>query len=332
MGRGNRLSSFEMGQIMAYKNRGLQKTEISRLVKRSRKVVSNYLENPANYGAKKSPGRPALLTPKDQRRILRLASNEQVSANALKEAIGTQASRRTVSRYLNKCPHIQRQKMKVKPPPLTEEHKQERLKFARNHMSWTTKWSSVVFSDEKKFNLDGPDGWNYYWHDLRKEPKYHKKRIQGGGSVMVWGAFGSNGKMELAFVDGRMDSPKYQAMLDTYLVPFGPIIGGQNWIFQQDNAPCHASKSTIEWFQGRNSRLLKWPSRSPDLDPIENLWGILVRTIYTNGRQFEDVRTLKQAILDAWEKLPLETLKKLVNSMQDRMFEVILKKGGATKY
>ncbi len=73
----------------------------------------------------------------------------------------------------------------------------------------------MAFSDEKKFNLDGPDGWNFYWHDLRKDPKYFQKLVQEGGSVMVWGAFSSNGKAELAFVDGCMDSLKYQVILGT---------------------------------------------------------------------------------------------------------------------
>ena len=51
--------------------------------------------------------------------------------------------------------------------------------------------SRQFFSDEKKFNLDGPDGFRYYWHDLRKEPK--SKRVQGGGNVMAWDAFSSLG-------------------------------------------------------------------------------------------------------------------------------------------
>jgi hypothetical protein len=57
----------------------------------------------------------------------------------------------------------------------------------------------------------------------------------------------------------------------------------------------------------------------------------LVRSVYANGRQFEDVGSLKQAILEAWEEIPRETLQKLVDSMKDRLFEVIRKNGGATK-
>jgi len=44
-----------------------------------------------------------------------------------------------------------------------------RLNFARSHTTWSKEKRFVVFSDEKKFNLEGPDGYNYYFHDMRKE-------------------------------------------------------------------------------------------------------------------------------------------------------------------
>ena len=70
-------------------------------------------------------------------------------------------------------------------PWMTKDHMVRRVMFAEKHLEFSLDWSSVIFSDEKKFNLDGPDGIQCYWRDLRKEPQYFQKRQSGGGSVMV---------------------------------------------------------------------------------------------------------------------------------------------------
>ena len=106
-------------------------------------------------------------------------------------------------------------------------------------MNWTKEWDQVIFSDEKKFNLDGPDGYQYYWHDLRKDQEIYSKRVHGGGGLMIWAAFGRNGKTNLAFITQRVNSIMYQQVLSTHLLSFGPRIGG-NFIFKQDNVPVHS--------------------------------------------------------------------------------------------
>lgn len=87
-------------------------------------------------------------------------------------------------RIINSSSYLKRRKIRRK-PALRDHHQKVRLSFAKIHMSWTCQWHNVVFSDEKKFNLDGPDGYSYYFHDLRKEEIILSRRHSGGGSVMM---------------------------------------------------------------------------------------------------------------------------------------------------
>ncbi|GJQ75359.1 hypothetical protein Trydic_g23537 [Trypoxylus dichotomus] len=64
-------------------------------------------------------------------------------------------------------------------------HPEGRLNFARQHIQWSEDWKKVVLTDETRFSLDGPDGFQHYWHDLRKEPMVISRRPQGGGGAMV---------------------------------------------------------------------------------------------------------------------------------------------------
>ena len=66
---------------------------------------------------------------------------------------------------------------------------------------------SVIFSDEKRFYLDGSDLFNYYFHDLREEELIHQN------GLMVWDSFGCNNKSDLVFFGGEINSAGYTKML-----------------------------------------------------------------------------------------------------------------------
>ena len=94
-------------------------------------------------------------------------------------------------------------------------------------------------------------------------------------------------------------------------------------VFQQDNASIHNVKSTKTWLTAKNIKLLDLLSKSPDLNPIENLWGILLRRVYNNERQFDNKDSLLKCIKKSWDEITSETLVDLTKSMQKRCVEVI---------
>ncbi|GBN94807.1 Transposable element Tc3 transposase [Araneus ventricosus] len=191
---------------------------------------------------------------------------------------------------------------------------------------------AVLFIDEKKWNLDEPDRNIKYWHDLRKEPRSFFSRQSGGGSVMVWAAFGFNGQVGLAFLDGRQNSPKYIETRDNHLMPFAENIGGRNWEYQHDNAPIHTSNAAKNYLNSKNVTVLDWPPLSPDLNPIENVWGIMSQKVYENRGQFYSMNALKTAIERVWYSLEPEILQTLIMSMEKRAYNVILRNGKILNY
>ncbi|CAO4386778.1 unnamed protein product [Caenorhabditis nigoni] len=329
MPRATHLSDSERAQIDAFKTAGWSNRRIAARLGRSFNCINTFVNNPDHYETNKKSGAPKKLTDRDTRSIIRLASNSMKSCNDIKNELKLDVSKSTVWRTLDSNQKIVRAKL-MSAPMLTDAHKANRLQFARNNMA--TDWDKIIFSDEKKFNLDGPDGFNSYWHDLKKDPLHFSKRNFGGGRLMVWGAFSSAGTVDLAFLSFRMNSTDYQDVMTAKLIPYLRRFHRRQLTYQQDNASIHASRSTLDWFKSKKIKVMDWPARSPDLNPMENVWAELVRVVYGQGKQYQTVSELQTAIVDAWKNLKKPYLQKLLNSMPNRLFSIISTGGKPTKY
>lgn len=331
MAKGTRLTEEERRIIKLFKEEGHSNVSIARKIGRSEKVVRNFLKKGSKYGIKPATKGRTKLSLRLKGQIRHEATQNRLSCSQIKEKLDVPVTPRQIARILNQSPNIKWKKLQGK-PKLNLTHKQNRLKFARKYMEWKTEWQNVVFSDEKKFNLDGPDCYSCYWHDLSKTTVVRSKRNFGGGSLMVWGAFSYHAKLPICFISTRMNSGMYLELLEDVLIGHIENDANDDIIFQQDNASIHVSKQSKAWFAEKNIPLLEWPACSPDCNPIENLWGILAAMVYANGRQFDSISSLKTAIQECWAKIDMATLRKLSDSMPNRIFEVIRKDGGHTKY
>lgn len=92
----------------------------------------------------------------------------------------------------------------------------------------------------------------------------------------------------------------------------------------------HVSRSTKVWFIDHGIVLLGWPACSPDLNPMENIWSWQSRQLYKANRQYESVQELRNALIETWRQITPAFLENYVNSMKNRIFEVI-HNGGYSK-
>ncbi len=163
-------------------------------------------------------------------------------------------------------------------PLLNQRQRQKHLTWAVEKKNWTVaQWSKVLFSNESKFcisfgNKVPESGGRVERHRIHVASESSVKFPQ---SVMIWGAMSSAGVGPLCFLKTNVTAPVYQEILEHFMLPSADqLFKDADFIFQQDLAPAHTAKS---WLNDHGVGVLDWPANSPDLNPIDNLWGIVKR-------------------------------------------------------
>ncbi|GFT11528.1 transposable element Tcb1 transposase [Trichonephila clavipes] len=195
-----------------------------------------------------------------------------------------------------------------------QQHRTARLQWRREHHNWTEQdWACVLFSDESRFSLSSDCRRQLIWREsgtaYRPENIQEKDRYPTC-SIMVWAGIMINGRTRLHVVaNGTMTGQRY---IDGVLLPHVRLFRGA------------VDSECIQ--------RLVCPARSPDLNPIENVWDTLGRQVAGRNYPPTNKNTLIRALTEEWDKLPQHLLDNVVQSMVRRVECCITLLGGHIPY
>lgn len=331
------ISEITKKEVIMLLSEGLSEREVAKKVNISNFSVNKIRNETSLVIPKSKGGRISKLSTRDKLFCVRqVTKNKKKGAmevqKALKNDLQIDVSTSTARRAL-KISGITTI-VKPKKPLLSQKNVKERLHWAKVHKYWTIDdWKRVIWSDETKINRFGSDGMHFAWkrEGDSLQPHHVKQTIKhGGGSIMVWGCITYDGPGFLTKIDSILDKDLYKTILNDELqhTISWYEYNQEKIIFQHDNDPKHTSALVKSYLEQQPYQVLNWPSQSPDLNPIENIWSMLKKRLFhCYDSPPSGMNDLWERVQEQWNNISVEDCRNVIESLPKRCQDIIKKKG-----
>ncbi len=199
-----------------------------------------------------------------------------------------------------------------------------RLAWAKQHRR--DKFTNVLFSDECTIFVESDV--RFVWK--KRGEVMRRPRSGHSAKVNIYGCMAQSGFGQCHVFEENMTGASYLHILEHVTVPSAQNLLPHRWRLQDDNCPAHRSRLVTEWKERHNITSLPWPSQSPDMNVIENVWATLRKRVH--NRMPRNKTQLIEFIRDEWSRLTPAYAKELVSSMPNRIQAVIEAGGRNTIY
>jgi hypothetical protein len=212
---------------------------------------------------------------------------------------------------------------------LTAEERENRVDFCKDMLKYRgSKIKRTFFSDEMGIRLSEVSDTAKAWISTGKK-KVITKRENQDVKLNCWGAISYNGATSLHIYKTNLRNDTYQDILGEHAMEIEDAYAGKRVYFQQDNHPVHGNVEILD--DHPNIELLDFPTYSPDLNPIENLWFTLKYRVACDAPRTEEA--LVNSLLDNWEELTqVENLQPYLQTLEGRFLECIEQNGERLPY
>ena len=198
-------------------------------------------------------------------------------------------------------------------------NKRKRLFWCREQLRLGETFDDVIFTDESSIQLD-----HHSRVCFRKklQPRALKQRAKHPVKIHVWGGISKKGATRIVMFTGNMNAQRFKRILEVGLIPFINELFPMGHRLFQDNDPKHNSEYISDFFEEQGVDWWATPPESPDLNPIENIWGSLKQYLRTTYKP-RNLDELKRGIQQFWMTLTPEVCRQYIGHIHKVIPKVV---------